>query len=159
MTHWYREPKQIRLIEHLERAGIDFVLCSFGFSDIDLQKLKAGLPPIKLAQRLTVGTPDVGDGTKALIVARPDRIDPDWLRNPEPWAGLLVLPSQSAARDRALQEIFAVNRSFPNGARGRRAVSKGILRRFVLDMTATPPSLYGVREAPSSQGLPLSSRH
>lgn len=159
MTHWYREPKQIRLIEHLERAGIDFVLCSFAFSDIDLQNLKASLPPIKLAQRLTLGTPARGDGTKALIVARPDRIDPDWLRNPEPWAGVLVLPSHSPARDRALLELFAVNRSFHNGARGRRAVSKGILRRFVLDMRATPPSLYGVREDPSSQASPLSSRH
>lgn len=84
MTHWYREPKQIKLIAHLERAGIDFVLCSLGFSHIDLQNLKASLPSIKLVQRLTLGTPATGDGRKILIVARPGHIDSDWLRNPEP---------------------------------------------------------------------------
>ncbi len=151
MTHWYREPKQIKLIEHLERAGIDLVLCSLGFSDIDLQTLKADLPPIKLAQRLTRGTPSIGDEKKALIVARPGHIDPEWLRNPGPWAGVLVLPGRSPAREHALRDLFTVNRSFHNGARGQRAVSKGTLHRFVLDMRTHPPSLYGVREIPSGQ--------
>lgn len=159
MTHWYREPKRVKLVEHLERAGIDIVLCSLGFSDIDLQTLKASLPPIKLAQRLSRGTPAMGDGRKALIVARPGHIDPEWLRNPQPWAGVLVLPGHSPAREHALRDLFTVNRSFHNGARGRRVISKGILRRFVLDMRTRPPSLYGVREYPLGQSPDnLSSR-
>lgn len=145
MTHWYRDPKQVKLIEHLERAGIDLVLCSLGFSDSDLHNLKAGLP-INLAQRLTLGTPAAGDRRKALIVARPGHIDANWLRNPEPWAGVLVLPGQPPARERALLDLFTANRFFQNGARGRRAISKGILHRFVLDMRTQPPSLYGVGE-------------
>jgi hypothetical protein len=44
MTHWYREPKWVKLMEHLERAGIDFVLSSDQFSENNLLNLKAALP-------------------------------------------------------------------------------------------------------------------
>jgi len=36
MTHWYRDPIQLKLMEHLHRADIGFVLSSDDFSDNDL---------------------------------------------------------------------------------------------------------------------------
>lgn len=151
MTHWYREPKRVNLIEHLERAGIGFVLCSEGFSEVDLENLKAVLRPINLCDRLSLGSPAAGDDRKVLITAR-DGEDPNWFRNPEPWAGIFILSAHRHLRDKAFRDLFSANRSFPNGARGRRAVSKGVLYRFVLDMRVHPPSLYGLREAPNHRG-------
>ena len=43
MTHWYRDPKQLKLMEHLHRADIGFVLSSDDFSDNDLLHLKTTL--------------------------------------------------------------------------------------------------------------------
>ncbi|HZD50115.1 MAG TPA: hypothetical protein VE178_15335 [Silvibacterium sp.] len=40
MTHWYRDPKQLKLMEHLEHADTGFVLSSDDFSDSDLFRLK-----------------------------------------------------------------------------------------------------------------------
>lgn len=151
MTHWYREPKRVKLMEHLERSGIGFVLCSEGFSEIDLDHLKALLQPSNLADRLSLGSPAAGDGRKVLITARLGE-DPNWFRNPEPWAGIFILSGHRHLRDKAFRDLFSINRSFPNGARGRRAVSKGVLQRFVLDMRAQPPSLYGLREATEPLG-------
>ena len=59
MTHWYREPKRVKLMEHLERAGIDFVLSSDGFAESDLLKLKA-VVSTALAERLTLGITAAG---------------------------------------------------------------------------------------------------
>jgi hypothetical protein len=146
MTHWYREPKRIKLMEHLERGGIEFVLCSEGFSEGDLRNLQAGLQQVNFAERLTLGPPMAGGDRKVLVTARHGHADPDWLRNPEPWAGIFILPFHRPTRVHALQSLFTMNRAFQNGARGRRAISKGVLHRFILDLRAEPPSLYGVRD-------------
>jgi hypothetical protein len=148
MTHWYREPKRVKLMEHLERADLGFVLRSGEFSEDDLQSLRATLRPIGLAERVSLGTTDSGDPKKVLIIAPRENPDLNWLQNPEPWAGIFVLPASYHLRQHALHNLFTINRAFHNGARGRRATRKGALQRFVLDMRVHPPSLYGLREAP-----------
>lgn len=145
MTHWYREPKRIKLMEHLERSEISFVLSFEEFSEDDLLNLRGTLQSDTLAKKLTRGTPLLGDCGKILIIAPREAPDPEWLENPAPWAGVFVLPAHDHLRERALREVFTINRSFHNGTRGRRAVREGVLHRFVLDMRAHPPSLYGAR--------------
>lgn len=44
MTHWYREPKRMKLMEPLERAGIAFVLSSDELSQGDLLNLRTVVP-------------------------------------------------------------------------------------------------------------------
>lgn len=145
MTHWYREPKRVNLMELLERAGIEFVLSRDEFSENDLLNLREALPQKKLSERLALGIATSGDYKKVLIIAPTKHPDPSWLSNPEPWAGIFILPANRPYRWHVLHALFTINRSFHNGARGQRAISKGILRRFVLDMRLHPPSLYGVR--------------
>ncbi len=147
MTHWYREPKRVKLLEHLERAGVDFVFNSDEFAESDLRNLKSTLQSSRLADRFTLGTSMSGDVRKVLIIAPRTYPDPACVQNPEPWAGIFVLPARRPQREHALRTLFAINCSFNNGARGRRAISKGILHRFVLDMRVHPPSLYGLRES------------
>jgi hypothetical protein len=53
--HRYREPKQVKLMEQLERARIDFVFNSDGFAQRDLRDLKAAVP-----------TPHSGKGEKRI---------------------------------------------------------------------------------------------
>jgi len=146
MTHWYREPKRVKLMEHLERAGIDFVLSSDGFAESDLLKLKATVST-PLAGRLTLGTTTAGDPKKVLVIASQSYPDPDWLRNPEPWAGIFILTAHRPHREHALEAIFIINQSFENGVRGHRPIGMGGGHRFILDMRASPPSLYRTREA------------
>jgi hypothetical protein len=148
MTHWFREPKRIKLMDHLERAGFDFVLCSERFTKEDLLNLRTKIQPSTLARRLTLGSPAVGDRHKVLITARHDHPDPQWFRKPEAWAGIFFLPSHRPHMDNALQSLFTTNRTFPNGARGHRAISNGVIHRFVLDMRVQPPTLVGLRETP-----------
>jgi hypothetical protein len=88
MTHWYREPKRVKLMELLERANLGFVLRSGEFSEDDLQNLRATLRPIGLAERGALGTPDSGDPKKVLIIAPRENPDLNWLQNPKPWAGI-----------------------------------------------------------------------
>jgi len=144
MTHWYREAKRIRLMEHLERAGINFVLCSEKFTEGDLLDLRIRLQPGKLAQRLMLGPHASGDRQKVLVTARHDHPDPEWLQNPETWAGIFVLPAYHPHKENALHSLFTTNRAFQNGTRGYRVISKGVVQRFVLDMRTNPPSLHGV---------------
>jgi hypothetical protein len=151
MTHWYREPKQVKLIEHLERAGIGFVLSSDQFSESDLLNLRAILHAPPFSEKFSRGVFTEGDPQRVLIVAPEERPDPLWLQNPEPWAGVFILPAIRSHREQALHGLFTMNRSFHNGARGRRAISKGVLHRFILDMRSHPPSLYGVRGGQSDR--------
>jgi hypothetical protein len=146
MMNWYREPKRVKLMEHLERARIDFVFNSDGFAESDLRNLKAAVP-IALAKRLTLGVTAAGDSRKVLVIALQSSPDPQWLRNPEPWAGVFVLPADRSHREDALQAIFVINQSVKNGARGQRPIRMGIVHRFVLDMRTSPPSFYRVGEA------------
>jgi hypothetical protein len=152
MTHWFREPKRIKLMEHLERAGIDFVLCSERFTDEDLLNFKARLQPSTLSERLTLGPPTMGGRQKVLITARNDHPDPEWFRNPEAWAGIFFLPSHRPYMENALHSLFMTNCAFQNGRRGNRAISKGVLNRFVLDLRNQPPTLVGMRETPDRFG-------
>ena len=146
MTRWYREPKRVKLMEHLEGAVIDFVLSSDGFAESDLLKLRAEVSTA-LAKRLTLGTTTAGDPQQVLAIASQSYPDPDWLRKPEPWAGIFVLPAHRLNREHALEAIFIINRSFENGVRGHRPIGMGGVHRFILDMRASPPSLYRTREA------------
>jgi hypothetical protein len=146
MTHWFREPKRIKLMEHLQRPGIDFVLCSEGFPEGDLRNLQASPQQVSLAERLRPRPPKVGDDRKVLIAARPGGTDPDWLRNPEPWEGVTNLPAFRLHRGHALQSLLTLNRAFHNGARGKRVMGKGVLNRFALDMRTQTPALSSVRE-------------
>ena len=148
MTHWHREPKRVKLMEYLQRADLGFVLRSGEFSEDDLQSLRATLRPIGLAERVALGTPDSGDPRKVLIIAPRENLDLNWLQDPGPWAGIFLLPASYHLRQHALHNLFTINRAFHNGARGRRAIRKGVLQRFVLDMRVHPPSLYGLRETP-----------
>jgi hypothetical protein len=143
MSHWYREPKRVKLMEHLERAGISFVLSSDGFAESDLLKLKAAVSTA-IAKKLVLGTGAEGDPRKVLVIA-PQNPDANWLSNAEPWAGIFVLPAHRLHREQALQAIFVVNRSFKNGARGLRPISMGIVHRFVLDMRTPQASFYRIR--------------
>jgi hypothetical protein len=153
MMHWYREPKRVKLMEHLE-AGIDFVFSSDGFGESDLRNLKAAVP-ISLAKRLTLGVATAGDARKVLVIALQGSPDPEWLRNPEPWAGIFVLPDHRPHREDALQAIFIINRSVKNGVRGQRPIRMGIVHRFVLDMRTSPPffTKLGKRASVSRQRL------
>jgi hypothetical protein len=146
MTHWYREPKRVKLMEHLQRSGIDFVPSSDGFAESDLLKSKAAVSTA-LAKRLTLGTATAGDPKKVLVIAPQNYPDPDCLRNPEPWAGIFVLPAQRPHREQVLEAIFIIKRSFENGMRGHRPIGMGGVHRFILDMRASRPSLYRTGEA------------
>jgi hypothetical protein len=146
MAHWYRDPKQLKLTEHLERAGFGFVLSREDFSESDLLDLQARLHTMSLAQRLTLGTISPGDSQRVSIVAPRERSAIAWLQNPEPWAGIFVLPRDSPQREDALATLLASNGSFNNGTKGRRVISRGILHRFVLDMSAVPPVLHRIKE-------------
>jgi len=146
MTQWYREPKRVKLMEQLERAGIELVLSSDGLAESDLQKLKAAVSTA-LAKRLTLGTASGRDPKKVLVIASQSCPDPEWLRNPEPWAGIFILTAHRPHREHALEAIFIINQSFENGVRGHRPIGMGGGHRFILDMRASPPSLYRTREA------------
>jgi hypothetical protein len=144
MTHWYREPKRVKLMEYLQRAGIDFVLSSDWFAERDLLRLK-GAVSAALAERLMLGATAAADPMKVLVIAPQSSPDQEWLRDPKPWAGIFVLPAQRPHREHALHAIFMLNRSFKNGVRGHRPIGMGGIHRFVLDMSSFPPSLYRTR--------------
>ncbi len=135
-------------MEHLKRTDLGFVLRSGEFSEEDLRNLRASPYLTWFAERVTLSTADPGDPKKVLVIAPKESPDLNWLQNLQPWAGIFLLPASHHLRQHALHNLFTINRAFHNGARGHRAISKGILHRFVLDMTVHPPSLYGLREAP-----------
>ena len=54
MTHWYREPKRVKLMEYLQHAGINFVLSADWFAESDLLRIKAAVSKT-LAERLMLG--------------------------------------------------------------------------------------------------------
>jgi hypothetical protein len=148
MTHWYREPKRVKLMEHLKRADLGFVLRSEDFSEDDLRKLRATPYLTRFREQVTLGTAESGDPKKVLVIAPRENPNLNWLENLQPWAGIFLLPSSHHLRQHALHSLFIINRAFHNGARGHRAVSKGVLHRFVLDMRVHPPSLYCLKESP-----------
>jgi len=145
MAHWYRDPKRVNLMEHLDRAGIGFVLRLGDFSENDLLNLRTTLYPMMLEERLMLGMAIPGDRRKVLIIAPQESPDHSSLQNSEPWAGIFILPAHHSQREHALRALLTNNRSFENGARGCRVLSRGMLRRFVLNLRSFPPSLYGVR--------------
>jgi hypothetical protein len=146
MSHWYRETKSVKLLDCLEQAGIRLTLNSAEFTEDDLLKLKAELHPTALRDGLSCGSTAYGSPRRALIIAPVQPVHSDWLRNPAPWAGIIVIPAHSPDRDQALASFFNTNRSYRNGARGRRVMERGVLQRFILDMRAQPPTLNGVRK-------------
>jgi len=151
MTHWYREPKRVKLMEHLKRAGLGFVLHNEAFSEDDLKTLRAAPYLAGFAENVTLGLADSPVPNCVLVTAPREKADTDWLQNPHLWAGFFVLPALPHLRQHALQSLFTDNRTFHNGLRGQRAISKGVLHRFVLDMRLHPPSLYGLRDSKRAQ--------
>jgi hypothetical protein len=152
MTHWYREPKRVKLMEYLQHAGINFVLSSDWFAESELLKLRAAVPA-PLAQRLMLGATAAADTKKVLVIAPRSYPDPSCLQNPESWAGVFVLPADPRPKEEALKAIFVINRSFKNGARGQRPIGMGGIHRFVLDMRPFPPSLYRIREVDGAKSI------
>jgi hypothetical protein len=135
--------KRVKLMEHLQRAGIDFVLSSDWFAESDLSRIKAAVSAA-LAKRLMLGATAAADPKKVLVIAPQSYPDPDCLQNPESWAGIFVLPAHPRHKEDALKAIFVINRSFKNGVRGHRPIGMGGIHRFVIDMRTLPPSLYAL---------------
>jgi hypothetical protein len=146
MTHWYREPKRVRLIEYLDHANLAFVLNAEQFSENDLARLRSIPPALLLIEKFSRGTVTEADARNVFIIAPVKRPNSVWLENPVPWAGVIILPPRRPFREHALRSIFTLDRTVDNGSRGTRAIRKGILHRFVLDLSTGPASFYGVKE-------------
>ena len=145
MTHWYREPKRVKLMEYLQQAGINFILSSDWFAENELLKLRAAVPA-PLAQRLMLGATAAADSKKVIVIAPQSYPDPKCVQTLASWGGIFVLPAHPRHKEDALKAIFVINRSFKSGVRGQRPIGMGGIHRFVLDMRASPPSLYRIRE-------------
>jgi hypothetical protein len=144
MTHWHRDPKRLKLLEHLVRTDAEFVLNSDDFSEEEFLRLRSTLCGTIFAEKLRRGSLGVNGYREVLIVASSKELDLP-LISPERWAGILVTPRDSLRKERILTDLFLRNPLFPNGIRAVRVVARGTLRAFILDARMTPPLLFAIK--------------
>lgn len=139
MTHWYRDPKRFRLIEHLIRADYTFVLDPADFSDTELLRLREAFMSVLPAEKLVRDTCSTERTSRVLIVAPSDTPGRSIVAedDSQQWAGVVLVPD-GIHKETSLIELFRKNPYFENGARGQRVLIRNAIRPFVLDTRLNP---------------------
>jgi len=144
MAHWYRDPRRLKFLEYLNRAEAEFVLDPSHFSQDELLRLRSKLSTSIFANKVNRGECSAEGSLKVLIVAH-EKLNGTVTTDTKQWAGVFVVPRDSPRKENTLAELFLINPFFPNGEKGSRVITEGILRPFVLDARLAPPQLSVLR--------------